>query len=85
MVSGEEFVTIHNQSDSTEEVARKTGMKISAVYQRTANYRKKGVPLKYFGIGRGKYVTDWSSIIAAAQAALDGSNGTPPEEKGKGK
>ncbi len=48
-VSDIDFCRAYNSSDSTAEVAEKTGMSQAAVNSRAANYRRKGALLKRLG------------------------------------
>lgn len=51
-VTPEEFVRAWQSSESTDEVAKKTGRKASACQVRASAYRKRGIKLKYFSTGR---------------------------------
>lgn len=48
MISVEEFTKIWNEAHGIEEVAKKTQMKLSAIYARARRYRERGIELKRY-------------------------------------
>jgi len=51
-VSAEEFVRIWQTSSSLAEIARLVGASSACASERAMNYRKRGIHLKKFNIGR---------------------------------
>ena len=73
MISPEEFIKAWQTSQSHNEVAKKTGLKVAGLTSKSVYYRKKGIPLKFFSRGRGRSL-DLPKLIQLAKS-YDGKKG----------
>lgn len=74
-----QFVTVYNQAESQDEVAKHFGVKVGTIVTKASNLRKKGVTsLKVYP--RKRAILDYEALNKAAAAALK-----PAKEKAKAK
>tara|TARA_R100000008_G_scaffold67928_1_gene45058 strand:+ start:4918 stop:5139 length:222 start_codon:yes stop_codon:yes gene_type:complete len=68
-VSPKQFIEVWQRAKSLEEVAKRTGMLLSACSARASHYRLKGVNLKRFS---RRPTTDWEKLAALADSLSEG-------------